>query len=206
MSCNYPKGFSGATWALHESDCSLLALLLWPGSHLSLLFITTPGYRGLRPPHGVTPFMVFPTHGYRGATLWLPCSCVILPWRRPILATPTRRRLILATLPLGDAPRWRCLHLALPHLGDALRWLWPRCWLCQRPGTGRYTSPPVLSWWLVFSEKTKASPTPSTWYPGDVSFFVDVTLFELLTWHSLNYWGALNGWLDILWNGESNTL
>ena len=71
-------------------------------------------YRDLRPSHGVAPSMVFPTHGYRGATLWLPYSCDILPWRRPTSATPTRRRLILATLPLGnvrlgDACTWRCL-------------------------------------------------------------------------------------------------
>ena len=44
MSRNYPKGLSGATWALHESDCSPLALVLWPWSHLSLPFIATPGW------------------------------------------------------------------------------------------------------------------------------------------------------------------
>ena len=98
--------------------------------------------------NGVTPSMVFPTHGYRGATLWMPYSGDILPLWRPTLATPwlgdafSRQRLIWATLPLGDASPWSCLHLAPPHLGDALCWLWPWRWLwpwiCQRPGTERY--------------------------------------------------------------------
>ena len=44
-----------------------------------------------------------------------------LAGRRLDLAMPSpRRRLTLATLPLGDAPPQRCLHLASPHLGDAL--------------------------------------------------------------------------------------
>ena len=53
-------------------------------------------------------------------------------WRRParrrlILATLSLgdafswRRFPLATLPLGDASPWHYLPLALPHLGDALR-------------------------------------------------------------------------------------
>ena len=109
VSRNYPKGFSGAAWALHESDCSPLALLLWPWRHLSLFFNATPGYRGLRPSHDVTPSMVLPTQGYRGATLWLPCFCDILPWRRPTLATPT----------LGDVLSWRRFLLETPRLGDA---------------------------------------------------------------------------------------
>ena len=112
MSRNYPKGLSGATWALHESDCSPLALLLWPWSHLSLLFISTPGYRGLRPSHGFTPSMVVPTHGYRGETLWLPCFCDILPWRRRTLATRA----------LGNALSWRRFLLATPCLGDVCPW------------------------------------------------------------------------------------
>ena len=45
--------------------------------------------------------MVFPTHGYRGATLRLPCFCDILPWRRPAwamlalgVASPGRRLML----------------------------------------------------------------------------------------------------------------
>ena len=40
MSRIYPKGLPEVAWILHESGCSLLALVLWPWSHLSLLFIT----------------------------------------------------------------------------------------------------------------------------------------------------------------------
>jgi len=109
MGRNYPRGVSGAAWALHESGCSPLTLLLWPWSHLSLLFIATPGYRGLRPCHGVAPSMVFPTHGYRGATLWLPCFCDIWPWRRLSWATPY----------LGDASSRRCPASAMLVLGVA---------------------------------------------------------------------------------------
>ena len=118
MSRIYPKGLSGAWWALHESNCSLLALVLWPWSHLSLPFIATPGYRGLRPSHSIAPSMVFPTHGYRGATLWMPCSGDISPWRRPTLATPA----------LGDVLSWRRFLFATPYLlatpclGDACPW------------------------------------------------------------------------------------
>ena len=66
--------------------------------------IATPGCRGLRPSHSVTPSMVFPTHGYRGATLWMPRSGDISPWRRPTLATPA----------LGDVLSWRRFLLAMP--------------------------------------------------------------------------------------------
>ena len=48
--------------------------------------------------------MVFPTHGYRGETLWLPCFCDIWPWRRPTWVTPW----------LGDAFTW-----VTPYLDDA---------------------------------------------------------------------------------------
>jgi len=81
-----------------------------------------PGYRGSRPSHGVTPSTVFPTHGYRGAALGMPCSGNILPWRRLDWAMPSLgdasswRRLIWATLLLRDASPWRCLRLVSPHV------------------------------------------------------------------------------------------
>ena len=53
--------------------------------------------------------MVFPTHGYREATPGLPCSYVILPWRRL----------------LGDALSWRRFLLATPRLGNACTWRHP---------------------------------------------------------------------------------
>ena len=109
-----PTGVSGAGGALHESGCPTLVLLLWPWSHLFLLFITAPGYQDLRPSHGVAPSMVFPTHGYRGTTLWLPCFYTV--WSGDALVG---RR-----LDLGDALPWRRFLLASLHLGDALRWLW----------------------------------------------------------------------------------
>ena len=51
------------------------------GLEATFLFsLTLPLVVGaLRLSHGVTPSMVFPTHGYRGATLRLPCSYDILP-------------------------------------------------------------------------------------------------------------------------------
>ena len=108
-----------------------------PWSHLFLLFITFPSYRDLRPSHGVAPSMVFPTHGYRGTTLWLPCFYTVWPGDA----------LVGRRLHLGDALPWRRFCLAV-WTGDALvgrrlpltltpsRWLW--LWLSQRPDTGRY--------------------------------------------------------------------
>ena len=69
------------------------------------------------------------------------------------------RRLLLATPHLDDASPWRRLLLATPHLGDAsssqsvdfLPWtprvvpLYVDFDFGQRPETGRYSSPPVLS-------------------------------------------------------------
>ena len=120
----YPKGVSGAAGVLHESGCPTLVLSLWPWSHLFLLFIAAPGYRDLRPSHGVAPSTVFPTHGYRGTTLWLPCFSTVwsgdalvgrrlhlgdaLPWRRLFLVTlalsvsSPRRRLVLTLTPGVD--------------------------------------------------------------------------------------------------------
>jgi len=82
-----------------------------------------------------------------------------LPWRR----------FLLATLMRGVPSPGRCLVLTLT-LGVDFDL-----------DTGRYTSPPVLSRRLVFSAKTKASPTPSMCHPNDVSFPADSTILELLT-------------------------
>jgi len=142
MSRIYPKGLPEVAWILHESGYSLLALVLWPWSYLSLLFITVLSYRGLRPSRGVTPSMVFPTQGYREVTLSMPGLATpslgdSLAWRRPLLATPS----------LGDA--W-CSQSV-----DSLLWA---LWVVppyvdfgldvdfgQRPGTGRYNS------WFCYS-------------------------------------------------------
>ena len=104
-----PKGFSGVTWALHESDCSLLALLLWPGSHISLLFNAIPWSLGLwgfptasPPPWSFLPMGIGEQH----------CGCLALVTFYLGNALPWRR-LILAKLPLGDAPPQRCLMLTL---------------------------------------------------------------------------------------------
>ena len=96
-----PKGVSGAVGVLHESGCPTLVLSLWPWSPLFLPLIAAPGYRDLRPSHGVAPSMVFPTHGYRGTTLWLPCFSTV--WSGDTLVG---RR-----LHLGDALPWRRLFL-----------------------------------------------------------------------------------------------
>ena len=146
-----PEGVSGAAGVLRESGCPSLVLSLWPWSHLFLLFITFPRYRDLRLSQDVAPSMVFPTHGYRGTTPWLPCFYTVwsgdalvrrrlypgdaLPWRRlhPGDALPWRRlvlpwrRFLLASLHLGNTLSWLWL---------SSRWLWP--WLSQRPDTGRY--------------------------------------------------------------------
>ena len=129
-----PTGVSGAAGALHESGCPSLVLLLWPWSHLFLLFIAAPCYWDLRPSHSVAPSMVFPTHGYRGTTPWLPYFSTV--WSGDALVG---RR-----LHLGDTLPWRRFLLASLHPGDALRWLWLSSrwlwpWLSQRPDTGRYS-------------------------------------------------------------------
>ena len=59
--------------------------------------------QGLGPSHGVAPSMVFPTHGYRGATLWSPCPCAI----------PSSDALVGRRLHLGDALPWQRLVLTL---------------------------------------------------------------------------------------------
>ena len=81
-------------------------------------------------------------------------------WRRFARATPclgdalSWRRLLLATPCLGDTSSWRRLVLATPSVVNLLTsLLWgPRVVppyvdfdFGQYPGTGRYTSPPVLS-------------------------------------------------------------
>ena len=99
--------------------------------------------------------MVFPTHGYRGVTLLT--ACLATPYLGDALF---RRRLILATPCLGNTLSWRRLVLATPYVVTLLTsFLWavrvvpPYVDLDpdvnfdfgQRSGTGRYTSPPVLS-------------------------------------------------------------
>ena len=96
-----PKGVSETAGVLHESGCPSLVLSLWPWSHPFLLFITAPDLRDLRPSHGVAPSMVFPTHGYRGTTLWLPCFSNV--W--------SGAALVGRRLHLGDALPWRRLFL-----------------------------------------------------------------------------------------------
>ena len=150
----YTKGVFGAAGALLESGCPILALSLWPWSHLFLLFITLPDYWNLRPSHGVAPSMVFPTHGYGLSYPWvwsfLPMGMVFpthgyglsYPWvwsflpmgmvfpthgYRGVIVLPLWY-LTLATPWLGDASSWRRWHLASLQVGDAL------CWLCQGPG------------------------------------------------------------------------
>ena len=79
--------------------------------HFPSLYHYSPVIRGLRPSHGVNLSMVFPTHRCQGVALWSPCFCVIPPWRHP-----ARRRLILATLPLGDPCAWRHPTWATPYV------------------------------------------------------------------------------------------
>ena len=102
-----PEGVSGVAGVLRESGCPTLVLSLWPWSHLFLLFIAAPGYRDLRPSHRTAPSMVFPTHGYRGTTPWLPCFSTV--WFGDALVG---RR-----LHLGDALPWRRFLLAMLALG-----------------------------------------------------------------------------------------
>jgi len=95
---------------------------------------------------GVTPSMVFPSHGYRGVTLLMTClasgdfvpstvfptrgyrgdAICALYWQRHqhlILATLFYwRRLILAMPPSGDALSWPCPILATPGVIDLLTW------------------------------------------------------------------------------------
>ena len=88
-----------------------------------------------------------------------------LPWRR----------FLWAMLVLGVSSPWRRLVLTLtPGVDFDLDFVNARI----RDGT---QAPPVLSRRLVFSAKTKASPTPSTCHPDDVSFPADSTILELLT-------------------------
>ena len=153
-----PQGFPAVAWALHKSGYFLLVLELWPWSHLSLLFITVLRYWGFSRCH--------PLHGL--SYPWASGGDTVdaLTWRCLILATPT----------LGDASSWRCLHLATPtpwrrptlattQVVNSLTFFLgslegPHHMLTfdfdfdfgQRPGAGRYTSPPVLSWHL-FQQK-----------------------------------------------------
>jgi len=62
------------------------------------------GLSDLRPPSGVAPSKVFPSHGYLGVTPSTSHLGYVLPWRRLCMVTPS----------LGDAFAWRRLLLVPP--------------------------------------------------------------------------------------------
>ena len=157
---SYPA--PGYPWAWHSHESYLSQGPLWGDMGTSRVRLLSIGVRtmALKPhfsllyrcfcarragsPHGDTPSMVFPTHGYWGVTLLVSCLGDALSWRRLAWATPY----------LGDAMLRRCPSLATPCPGDALLnysvdflsltpsqglatcWPWPRRWLL----TLRYTN------------------------------------------------------------------
>ena len=117
--------------------------------------ITLSGYRGPRPPrpyrvasYRAAPSTVTHTRGYRGVT---PPNC---------------KHFLVRTQSMPEA--WPTPLLTSLHPWWVLR----SVDFGQRPKTGRYTSPLVLSWQL-FSEKTKASPYRPTWHSADKTFLRD---------------------------------
>ena len=195
MGCIYPRVSPELAWVLQESGYSLLVLGIWPWSQLSLSLITVLGYRGPRPPRPYRGLLACrPLHGL--SYPWVLGDDNIdtwvwrrPPWRRPLLVTPTP----------GDAHTWRRPHLATPMPGDTqngqpidfLPWgplVSPTIRLTltltfdfgQRPGTGRYTSPPVLSWHLFSEKRLRPRPTihVAFWW-RDILWADDVTFF---TW------------------------
>jgi len=64
----FPSGGVGTSRVRLPPTGTRTMALKPPFSYLSLLFIAVLGLRGPRLPHGITPSMVFPAHGYRGVT------------------------------------------------------------------------------------------------------------------------------------------
>ena len=117
---SYPAPGYRWAWPSHESYLSQRPLWGDMATSRVRLLSTGASTMALEPPfsslyhcfctlrarslRGVTPSMVFPTHGYRGAAL--PVACLATPY---LGGTLPRRRHVKATPFFGDALSWRRL-------------------------------------------------------------------------------------------------